>query len=76
MEERLPGGRNDGAVRTGATVRRRTGSHTTGVHGLLRHLDAVGFHDAPRALGIDEQGREVLTHLDGLTVGDRRPWPA
>ncbi|ABS03470.1 putative TfxG-like immunity protein against TfxA-like peptides [Kineococcus radiotolerans SRS30216 = ATCC BAA-149] len=75
-EERMAGGRNDGATRAGSTVRRRTGEHTAGVHALLRHLRAVGFTRAPEVLGIDEQGREVLTHLDGETVGDRRPWPA
>lgn len=76
VEHRLPGGRNDGAVRVGQTVRRRAGTQTPAVHALLRHLEAVGFEGAPRALGIDDQGREVLTYLDGDTVGDARPWPA
>lgn len=76
MEERLAGGRNDGAVRVGGTVRRRAGSQTPAVQALLLHLEAVGFTGAPRALGLDEQGREVLTHLEGLTVGAARPWPA
>jgi aminoglycoside phosphotransferase (APT) family kinase protein len=76
MEHRLSGGRNDGAVRVGQTVRRRAGTQTPAVHALLRHLEAVGFVGAPRALGIDGQGREVLTYLDGDTVGDVRPWPA
>ncbi|NAZ76293.1 phosphotransferase [Kineococcus sp. T13] len=75
-EERMAGGRNDGATRVGQTVRRRTGEHTAGVHALLRHLHAVGFTRAPEVLGIDEQGREVLTHLEGQTVGDSRPWPS
>lgn len=75
MEQRLPGGRNDGAVRVGQTVRRRTGEHTLGVHALLAHLHATGFSRAPRVLGIDEQGREVLSFLPGETVGEARPWP-
>lgn len=75
-EERLAGGRNDGAVRVGSTVRRRAGRQTPAVQALLRHLEAVGFTGAPRALGLDDRGREVLTHLDGLTVGAARPWPA
>jgi hypothetical protein len=50
--------------------------HTPAVHALLRHLEVVGFAGAPRALGVDDQGREVLTYLDGDTVGDARPWPA
>ena len=76
MEQRMPGGRNNGAVRVGHTVRRQAGTHTAAVHALLRHLEAVGFTGAPRALGIDDQGREALTYLDGDTVGDARPWPA
>jgi hypothetical protein len=31
---------------------------------------------APRALGFDDQGREMLTCLPGETIGDREPWPA
>lgn len=75
-EERLPGGRNSGSVRAGSTVRRATGDETPAVHALLRHLEAVGFDGAPRVLGIDERGREVLTYLEGVTVGDQHPWPA
>lgn len=76
VEERLVGGRNEGAVRVGATVRRTAGTQTPAVQALLRHLEAVGFTGAPRVLGLDGQGREVLSHLDGLTVGDSRPWPS
>ncbi len=76
MEQRLPGGRNDGAVRVGHTVRRPSGSHTPAVHALLRHLEAAGFTGAPRVLGMDDQGREVLTYLEGSTIGEARPWPA
>jgi len=32
---------------------------------LQDHLEAVGFPYAPRALGIDEEGREVLGYLEG-----------
>ncbi len=71
----MPGGRNDGAVRVGQTVRRRTGEHALGVHALLAHLHTTGFSRAPRVLGIDEQGREVLSFLPGETVGEARPWP-
>ena len=76
MEQRLPGGRNHGAVRVGDTVRRTAGDQTPAVLALLRHLEAAGFAGAPRALGLDEQGREVLTYVGGETVGDTRPWPA
>ena len=74
-ERALPGGNTGGAVRVGDTVRRAAGPWTESVHDLLRHLERVGFAGAPRALGFDDQGREVLTYLPGNTVGERRPWP-
>lgn len=52
-------------VRVGDTVRRRTGPHTPAVHALLRHFEAVGFNGAPRVLGLDDQGRETLSYVDG-----------
>ena len=35
------------------------------MHALLRHLEYVGFTGSPRALGMDERGREVLSYLEG-----------
>jgi aminoglycoside phosphotransferase (APT) family kinase protein len=62
----LTGGRlTSGVVRVGDTVRRPTGPHAPFVHRLLRHLEAVGFDGAPRLLGVDEHGREVLSFLPG-----------
>ena len=75
-EERLEGGNIGGAVRAGDTVRRAAGPWTPAVHALLAHLADKGFTGAPRPLGFDEQGREVLTFLEGETVGNRKPWPA
>lgn len=40
------------------------------MHALLAHLHEVGFTAAPRPLGIDDQGREVLTFMPGDVV-----WP-
>ncbi|WP_281901063.1 phosphotransferase [Phytohabitans aurantiacus] len=74
-EQPLPGGNTGGAVLVDGTVRRVPGRWTPSVHALLRHLEAVGFRGAPRALGFDEQGREVLSYLPGEVVGTRRPWP-
>jgi hypothetical protein len=74
-EEQLDGGNTGGAVRSGDTVRRTAGPWTPAVHTLLAHLAANAFTGAPRPLGLDEQGREVLTFLDGETVGSRKPWP-
>lgn len=65
-EELLAGGHDSGAVtRVGNTVRRVARSWTPSVRALLRHLEIVGFAGAPRVLGMDEQGREVLTYIAG-----------
>ena len=48
-------------VRIGDTVRRPQRATSPAIHALLRHLADVGFPGAPRFLGIDEQGREVLS---------------
>ena len=35
---------------------------------MLAHLQAVGFDRAPRVLGIDERGREILSYIGGDVV--------
>ncbi len=68
-EQALAGGRQtESIVRIGQTVRRALHERSDYVHALLRHLEAVGFDGAPRLLGIDEQGREVLTYLPGEVI--------
>lgn len=52
-------------VRVGDTVRRVAGSSRAAVRDLLLHLESVGFDGAPRHLGTDDEGREVLTWIDG-----------
>lgn len=70
-EEPLRGGNvSAGVVRVGDTVRRPAGPYTPAVHALLAYLHAVGFEGAPRPLGIDERGREVLSFIPGTV-----PWP-
>jgi hypothetical protein len=63
---RLPGGNVAPVYRVGDSVRRATGAWTPAVHALLRHLERVGFDGAPRVLGVDGEGREVLSYLDGF----------
>lgn len=58
-------GSGGAVVRVGDTVRRPVRPHTASVDAFLRHLEAVGFAGAPRHLGLDEQGREVLTFIEG-----------
>ena len=67
QEVHLPGGNVGGAVRVGDTVRRTAGPWTPAVHALLDYL-AGRVPAIPRALGRDEQGREVLTYLPGQVV--------
>jgi Ser/Thr protein kinase RdoA (MazF antagonist) len=69
--------------RVGGTVRRTTGPWRETVHAFLRHLEEEGFAGAPRALGVDERGREILTYVEGEVLADPRwqpgeptPWPA
>jgi len=73
MEEETPlsGGRvTSGVVRIGNTVRRPLGPNSTFVHALLRHLESAGYSHAPRLLGVDPQGREVLTFVPGTVPTD------
>lgn len=69
----LGGDVTEGVVRVGDTVRRPIGDNTPLVHALLRHLESVGFDGAPRLLGIDTAGREVLTYVAGEVAGRPRP---
>jgi hypothetical protein len=63
----LPGGTtNAGRVsRVGDTVRRPDRPAGSSTRAVLAHLERVGFDGAPRCLGIDSQGREVLTYVPG-----------
>lgn len=63
----------EGVVRSGDTVRRPQGVSSPAVRALLEHLDEVGFRGAPQYLGVDDQGRDVLSFIDGEVAG--RPAP-
>lgn len=69
-EVQLHGGTaNRGRVhRVGDTVRRPLRPTAPAIHALLRHLEDVGFDGAPRVLGIDDAGREVLSYIPGQAV--------
>lgn len=66
-EQPLAGGMyEDGTVvRIGDTVRRPMRASSVAVQALLVHLERVGFEEASRFLGVDDQGREILTYIDG-----------
>jgi len=59
------GNSNDGIVRIGNTVRRTMTPERHSVHRVLSFLHSRGFEACPQFLGIDEQGRETLTYLEG-----------
>jgi hypothetical protein len=62
---RLRGGNVGVVVRVGDTVRRPAGPWTRAVDAVLQHLECVGFEGAPRALGYDDLGRQVLSLVEG-----------
>ncbi len=74
--ERLDGGFDEGASLVDGIVHRTGGAWTASVHALLAHLEAAGFEGAPRPLGVNAAGREMVSFLPGETVGNARPWPA
>ena len=61
------GGRR--VVRLGDRVLRPTYPSSRSVHGLLAHLEWVGFDGAPRFLGIEPDGREALSYIPGDANG-------
>ncbi len=67
-EEVLAGGNMAEVVRVGNTVHRPAGAWTRAVHALLGYLVRSGFEAAPRVLGMDAEGREVLSFIEGETV--------
>lgn len=74
----LPAGDvTEGVVRIGDTVRRPHQATSAAVAAYLEHLDRAGFRGAPRYLGRDRQGRDVLSFIDGQVAGDPiEPWAA
>jgi hypothetical protein len=75
VSEEIPfdgGWTNHGVVRVGDTVRRPPLHATPLMRDVLVHLERVGFDAAPRWLGLDEQGRDILTFVEGETFGDCR----
>ncbi len=65
-EEPLTGGNvSISVVRVGDTVRRPANLWSASIDALLIHLERVGFEGAPRALGYDESGRQVLSFVEG-----------
>lgn len=76
-EEEVPlsGGRyTPGIVRVGMTVRRPVSSASPFVADLLGTLERRGFDGAPRHLGHDALGRDVLTYVPGRVPPRLQRW--
>ncbi len=67
VPEHLPGG-SGGVWKVGRTVRRPTGAWTPAVHELLEWLAAEGLGGIPHVGGIDEDGREIVSYVEGRGV--------
>lgn len=52
-------------VKIGDTVRRPVRDFTESVQSYLAHIRAKGFTQCPEPLGVDYQGREVLSFVEG-----------
>lgn len=71
-EQELTGGNTTRVVRVGNTVHREAGPWTPTVQRLLAHVRDRGLTEVPEPLGLDAQGREVVSYLPGDVPG----WPA
>jgi hypothetical protein len=71
----LPGGlTNAGLVaRVGNTVRRPRRPDSPSTWALLDHLEQAGFDGAPRFLGLDDRGREILSFIPGEAALEPHP---
>lgn len=72
-EEPLTGGNVNEVVRVGETVRRPAGDWTPTIHAVLAWVRARGVTQVPVPLGLDDQGRDVVSYLPGETSGHPTP---
>ena len=74
-ESVLAGGRSTAEVlRIENTVHRSIGPNSEFAHRLLLLLEAKGYAYAPKFLGIDDKGREILTYVEGFVPGGDHVW--
>ncbi len=74
-ETELTGGNtNIEVVRKGSTVRRAASKHSHSIQEFMRHLRQKGFNACPEFLGFDEQGREILTYIEGSSEIPKYFW--
>ena len=71
--EILSGGSTNLVEKIGKVVHRKVKGHPM-LHEYLLFLEKEGMPGVPRFLGLDEQGREMLTYLPGKTMGPDYPY--
>lgn len=71
-EVTMNGGNINKVARVGDTVRREAEPNPF-VYELLEHLEKKHFSYSPRYLGQDDQGREILSYLEGEVPGNNYP---
>lgn len=66
IETPFSGGHStSGVVKVGETVHRPVNTNSEFTRSLLMLLEKKNYPFSPRFLGMDEQGREILTYIDG-----------
>lgn len=61
------GNQTEGVVRAGNTVRRPAQVWSPAIRPLLDHLHATAPGIAPESLGVDDQGRDIISFVEGDT---------
>jgi thiamine kinase-like enzyme len=74
-ETPLTGGRSTQQVtKISNTVHRTLNPNSTFIHNVLKLLEEKDYPYSPRFLGVDEQGREILTFIDGDIARGNIQW--
>lgn len=68
FKEELLGGTMNRVVKIGETVHRQIKGGSM-LHAYLKYLEQADMTGVPRFLGIDAQGREILSYVHGKTAG-------
>jgi hypothetical protein len=71
----LRGGYRNRVERVDDTVRRTQGDRAEYVHEVLGYLEDRGWTGAPRYLGVDDAGREILSYIEGHVAWDTAAQP-
>lgn len=73
INEEVLGGATNHVVKIGDTVHRQAQGGSM-VHLYLQYLEKAGMTGVPCFLGIDEQGREILSYVVGKTADDYKDY--